>query len=55
MTCQTRCACGCARAFGREEGVSSLLYPALTPSARVARLGPHWAKFATRLSALTIE
>lgn len=43
----------CARAYGGEEEFFFTLHPALAPSARDARLGPHWANFATRLSALT--
>jgi hypothetical protein len=53
----------------RKEGILCLAYPALTPAARlppqhaktaragdpgVARLGPCWAKLATRLTALRV-
>jgi hypothetical protein len=42
----------CARAFGREEGERFFAYPAFTPAARVARLGPCWANLFSRLRRL---
>jgi hypothetical protein len=39
----------------RQQGIVLLpLYPAFTPAARVARLGPCWAKLVTRLTALSV-
>jgi hypothetical protein len=45
----------CAGAFGREEEKRFFAYPAFTPAARVARLGPCWATLFSRLRRFSFD
>jgi len=50
------CASLALRARRRQRGRNCFLaYPAFTPAARVARLGPCWANLSSRLTALHLR